>query len=91
MSTIQLRIDEETKRKAKKTLDKLGIDMSAAIKLYLRQIVIKKGIPFELLTENKLTPQQEKAVNKASEDAKLSINISEEMDIKEAVDYLNEL
>jgi len=91
MSTIQLRIDAETKKKAKKTLDALGLDMSSAIKLYLKQIVIRNGIPFELLTENNLTPNQEKVILAASEEAKSGKNVSKSMNVKESVDYLNSL
>lgn len=76
MSTIQVRIDEKTKKSAKKVLDKIGIDMSSAVKFYFKQIVITQGIPFPLLTENGLTVQQEKEILKASEEAKKGINVS---------------
>jgi len=52
---IQIRIDAETKKEAKKILDSLGIDMSSAIKLFFRQIINAKNIPFELRGENGLT------------------------------------
>ena len=52
---IQIRIDSETKKKAKKILDNLGIDMSSAIKLFFRQIINAKNLPFELRGENGLT------------------------------------
>jgi len=91
MSQIQLRIDQKTKDSAKKVLDKIGIDMSSAIKVYLKQIIITKGIPFPLLTENGFTPEQEKAVLKASAEAKESKNVTKVMSTKEAIDYLNAL
>lgn len=59
MAHIQIRIDNKTKHDAKRVLDKLGVDMSSAIKLYLRQISLRKGIPFPLVTENDMTPIQE--------------------------------
>ncbi len=52
---IQIRIDAETKRETKKILDSLGIDMSSAVKLFFRQIINAKNIPFELRGENGLT------------------------------------
>ena len=66
MSTIQIRIDEKTKRSAKKVLDELGLDMSSAIKLYLKQISVKKGIPFPLVTENGFTPAEEAEILRSS-------------------------
>ncbi len=91
MSTIQIRIDEKTKKSAKKVLDQVGIDMSSAIKLYLNQITIRHGIPFQILTENGLTPRQEKEILKASEEAKMGINVTKPMNIKEALAYLKSL
>lgn len=52
---LQIRIDTSTKREAKKILDSLGIDMSSAIKLFFRQIINARNLPFELRGENGLT------------------------------------
>ncbi|KKW37010.1 hypothetical protein A3D69_01355 [Candidatus Uhrbacteria bacterium RIFCSPHIGHO2_02_FULL_54_11] len=59
MTTLQIRIDEKTKRNAKRVLDRLGIEMSAAIKIYLKQIELIKGLPFPVITTNGFTPEQE--------------------------------
>ncbi len=91
MSTIQIRIDEKTKKSAKKVLDQVGMDMSSAIKLYLNQIAIRRGIPFQILTENGLTLEQEREVLRASAEAKKGINVTKPMDIKEALVYLDSL
>lgn len=91
MSTIQIRIDEKTKKSAKKVLDEVGIDMSSAIKLYLHQISIRRGIPFQILTENGLTLDQERDVLKASKESRKGINVTEPMNVKEALAYLKNL
>jgi len=91
MTTIQLRIDESTKKAVKRTLDKLGLDLSSAIKIYLMQIVIRKCIPFPLITENNITPEQEIAILTASEDAKNDENVTKPMTLKNAVKYLTKL
>ena len=54
-TTIQTRIDPKVKKQAKKILDTLGLTMSEAIGAYLRQIVLRKGIPFELKIPNETT------------------------------------
>lgn len=54
-ATIQVRIDQNTKQKAVKILNTLNIDMSEAIKMYLKQIILNKGIPFSLRIPNKAT------------------------------------
>lgn len=91
MSYIQVRVDDKTKKSAKKVLSKLGVDMSSAIKVYLKQIIINKGIPFKLLTENGFTPDEEREILKASEEAKKGKNVTKAMSPKEAIDYLNSL
>ena len=56
-STIQARIDPEIKAKAQEILNKLHISMSEAISLYLTQVTLQKGIPFELKIPNDLTAE----------------------------------
>ena len=60
MATIQVRTNEKTKKAARRILETLGLDLSTAINIYLVQIIEKKGIPFEILTENGMTPAEEK-------------------------------
>lgn len=54
MTNVTIRIDEKLKRDAKKTLEKQGLDMSTAIKMFFSQVVIEKGLPF-LPTHNEET------------------------------------
>lgn len=70
--TIQIRIDAKTKKKARKTLDELGLDMSSAVKLFLTNVVNSKGIPLDLKTENGFTLAQEQALVAETEEAKKS-------------------
>ena len=88
MTTIQVRIDEETKKSAKQVLDELGVDMSTAIKMYLKQIVLYQGIPLDLVTENGLTLRKELEILKTYEEAEAGVNLSEPMTGEE---FLNEL
>lgn len=68
MNTLQVRIDEKTKRDAKRVLDTLGMDLSVAVKVYLRQISRIGGIPFPLVTENGFTPAEERQIVEESND-----------------------
>ncbi len=53
--TVQVRVDEQTKTEAKKVLGALHLSMSEAICLFLRQVVLHQGIPFEIKIPNTLT------------------------------------
>lgn len=57
MAHIHVRVKDDLKQKAKEVLDEIGMDMSTAINLYLKQIVITKGIPFRLRIRSKKTTQ----------------------------------
>ena len=50
MATIptQVRIDEELKRQAADLFAKLGLDMSSAMNIFLKQCVLRGGLPFSV-------------------------------------------
>ena len=54
-TTIQVRLDKKTKSQAQKVFKVLDISMSEAIKLFLRQVALQRGIPFEIKIPNALT------------------------------------
>jgi DNA-damage-inducible protein J len=91
MSNIQIRIDEKEKREVKKILEKIGLDMSSAIKLFLRQTKIRRGLPFLLLTENGLTLEEENTIIRAGVEAKKSKNVTRAFNKKEAISHLKSL
>jgi DNA-damage-inducible protein J len=48
MAQISLRVDDDVKRSAEKTLDEIGLSMSSAINIFLKTVVREQRIPFEL-------------------------------------------
>lgn len=89
MTTIQVRVKEKTKTKAKKVLDDLGLDISTAVNMYLEQIVREQALPFRpRLMESDLTEEDEKDLLRRIKDAKEGKNLTEPMNIKEAITYL---
>lgn len=48
MAQISLRVDDEIKRNAERTLDDIGLSMSTAITIFLKTVVRENRIPFEL-------------------------------------------
>ncbi len=47
-SNVFARVEPEIKDQAEEILDQLGIPMSNAIGMFLRQVIIHNGIPFEM-------------------------------------------
>ena len=47
-SNVFARVEPDIKEQAEEILEKLGIPMSNAVGMFLRQIVLHRGIPFEM-------------------------------------------
>ena len=45
---IKVRVDHEVKSKAEEIFNDLGFNTSTAIDMFLKQVIIKDGIPFEV-------------------------------------------
>jgi DNA-damage-inducible protein J len=46
MTTLNVRIEKKTKAAASKALADIGLDMSSAVNMFLRQVIVEKGLPF---------------------------------------------
>lgn len=68
-SLINVRIDKKTKQDSKKVLESIGLDLSSAIRIFLKTVVKTHSIPFELRTENGFTLAEEKELIKEAEEA----------------------
>ena len=47
-ATVFARVEPEVKEQAEIVLERLGLPMSNAVDMFLRQVVIQRGIPFEM-------------------------------------------
>ena len=75
-ANVFVRIEPEVKEQAELILEKLGIPMSNAVGMFLRQIVMNKGLPFEvklpeseMLVLEKMTKEQLNDELKKAEDS----------------------
>lgn len=78
---IHARIDSRLKCEVEKVFRSLGINTSDAIRMFLTQVTLKKGIPFEVKIPNKET-------RKAMEEIDTNKNL-ESYSQKEFHDLLN--
>ena len=46
MATVQVRVDDDVKREATAIYDELGIDLSTAIRMFLKRSIAVRGVPF---------------------------------------------
>jgi len=47
-STITIRVEENVKKEANNIFKEVGMDMSTAINIYLKQVIRSNGIPFPI-------------------------------------------
>lgn len=67
MATVQtqIRIEEDIKKQAMELFNQLGIDMSSAVNMFLRQSIMRGGLPFSVEI-----PKYKPEVVEAMEEAK---------------------
>ena len=58
-SLIQIRVEDNLKKKAAQIYSDLGIDISTAVRMFLKRTVMENGIPF-----NMKLPRQEYVASK---------------------------
>jgi DNA-damage-inducible protein J len=51
MAQVNIRIDDELKARADALLEELGLNMTTAFNMFIRQTVRQGGIPFEITTK----------------------------------------
>ena len=80
MANIQVRISDEDKKAAEAVLDELGIDMTTAVRVYLKKIVLTGEIPFAIssrrVTANGFTSEFEEEIAQASREVAQGKHVS---------------
>ena len=51
-STLQIRVDNTLRSQAEAFFNGAGLDMSSAVRLFLKQVVIRRRIPFDVIAED---------------------------------------
>ena len=84
---LQIRIDEDLKNQATEVFDSLGIDLSTAVRMFLKKSVAMNGIPFDVKNEQKKA--ELRAVIKEMNDISKA-NGNSEMSIEEINEIITE-
>lgn len=69
--TLHIRIEPIVKQKAEKTLNDLGLSITEAINVFLNQVILNDGIPFEIKK-----PRYNKETMQVIEDTRNRKNLS---------------
>ena len=74
-NTLHVRVEPNIKEKAEETLKELGLSITDAINVFLNQVILHEGIPFEIKK-----PRYNKETLQAIEDVKNKRNLSKSFD-----------
>ncbi len=72
---LHIRVEPSVKQRAEKTLNDLGLSITEAINVFLNQVILNDGIPFEIRK-----PKFNKETIQAIEDTKKGKNLSKTFD-----------
>ena len=73
--TLHIRVKPDVKQKAEETLNDLGLSITEAVNVFLNQVILNDGIPFEIKK-----PKYNKETIQAMEDTKNGKNLSKAFD-----------
>lgn len=83
--TLHIRVEPTVKQRAEETLNDLGLSITEAINVFLYQVILNEGIPFEIRK-----PRFNKETIQAIEDTKNGKNLSKTFDsVEEMFKELN--
>lgn len=86
--TLHIRVNETVKANAEETLSRLGLSISEAVNMFLCQVDLVGGIPFEAkLPESVVVRNIDELIQKLDE-AEEDIRAGRTMDAKEAIERL---
>ena len=84
-ANIIVRVDSQLKQQAEILFQEMGMNMSMAINIFLKQAVKDQGIPFTIT--NKPNRQTQKAIKSSQNKKKLSKNFENVEDLFEDLDH----
>ena len=59
MANLNIRVDDTLKEQAETVLDYIGLSLSVATTIFLKQVVHSNGIPFELRADPFYSPENQ--------------------------------
>jgi len=88
-SSMHIRVKPEIKAEVEEILDNLGMTTTEAINIYLRQIILRSGIPFEIRIPQFSNDMLE-SIAEAEEMEKHPEKMKKYHSVKELMEALNE-
>ena len=70
-AAVQVRVDEKLKKRVECILERLGVDLPTAIRMFFRKVDLVGGIPFDVVDDSyyRFTPEEMKEIEKAYDES----------------------
>ena len=65
-TTLQVRLDPRLKKEADHFFSAAGLDTTTAVRMFLRQVIIRKAIPFDIVADDSFYAPANRRVLKKS-------------------------
>ena len=85
MANINIRVDDNIKAQAQELYSSLGMDISSAVNIFLRQSIAFGGIPFTI-RQPRYNAETEQAIREARSGVNLSKAYDSVAELREALD-----
>lgn len=85
---LQIRIDEDLKKEAAAVYENLGMDLSTAVRLFLKKSIAVNGVPFELRNNEEKKAEFRSAIKEMNDISKKNGN--SEMTLEEINEIIAE-
>ena len=92
MAIVQFRVDDDIKKKATELFESLGIDLSTALRSFLRRSIVVRGFPYPMIIND--TIQGTAVSSKREDEVKALLNKLSEIEDDEfnnALEKMNDL
>jgi len=76
MANLQIRIDEDLRTQAQQVAQALGMDLTTAVRLFLRQMVTNQALPFQPALDPFYSRSNRAALKKSIEQAQANQVVS---------------
>lgn len=85
MALVQFRVDDKTKQEATALFEKLGIDLSTALRMFLKRSIIMGGIPFPTMINDSITGVIDPTLTKKQNEVRELVRKIKEIEASEAI------
>lgn len=74
-ATIQLRVEQSLRDDAQMVCNRMGMDLTTAIRVFLNQLVVENGLPFQPKADPFFAPSNMQHLKRLHEDSLANRNI----------------